>query len=413
MISSLPDRPLRRHILYIPGYAPAGPESHRKLFKREAARFAALWDVETEVSELEPVTAEHRAAFQATTRMPGATVETAVEVLRWDDLVKADFRTPLLGKLGHGLATLVDGVASGTLLRVARTGPWFAFAWIYPYLGLLLCLAVGGGLGRGASSFFDGPLALLVGLLVAAVAAYGALALVQRTPLFVVHLLDDWIAQRRYIRRNDPILDLRLAGFAERLAEVVAKDDADEVLVVGHSSGSILAIDVVARAFEADPTLGRRGPPLSLLTLGAAELLIAFHPAAGWFRERIARLATERSLCWAEVAGRWDALTFAERDPVTELGLAVPEDRPNPQFRRVALKRLLTRPTILRLARKLRVFRVHFQYVMANELRGPYDFFALACGARSVREQFARAWPDEAMAPFPIAAPDAGRLRGS
>jgi predicted esterase len=55
-----------------------------------------------------------------------------------------------------------------------------------------------------------------------------------------------------------PALEQRLDAFAARLVELATASDADELLVVGHSSGAMLAVSVVARALAADPTLLER-----------------------------------------------------------------------------------------------------------------------------------------------------------
>ncbi|HEY0291740.1 MAG TPA: hypothetical protein VGC51_05280 [Hansschlegelia sp.] len=397
---------LVRRVFYIPGYAPEGAARHRDLFAREAQRFASLWKVDVQVSALQPGTGGVAACeWRARTRMSSAEVETFVETLAWDDLVAADFRKPLVAKLTKGFAALLDALVSGTLFRVARAAPWFAFGYVYPYLWLLGCVAAGAAGGVVASWLAPAGFGLALGLAAGAAVAYGALkALHASSTLYAIHLLDDWIAQRRYRRRADPALDDRLDGFAERIVRAAAESADDEIVVVGHSSGSFLAIDVMARAFEADPELGRRGPAITLLTVGTAELLVAFHPGAGWFRQRLARLARERSLYWAEVAGYFDVLNFARRSPVEELGLAGGKERPNPRFRRVKINALLNRPTVLRLATRLKVFRLHFQFVMANERKAGYDFFSLMCGARTAAEQFSRP-PGEPMDPFPAAAP--------
>lgn len=388
---------VRRRVFYVPGYAADGVKRHRDLFAREAGRFGALWGVEVESSPLRSDPGQP-SEWTTRTRMEDVDVETTVETLAWDDLVAVDFRASLPLKLLRGLATLVDGLISGTLWRVIKAAPWFAFAWVYPYLWLISCLGLGVGAGVFVAERSGEGWGVAAGLLAGVLVAGGALWALQLMPLYVTHLLDDWIAQRRYRRGRDLPLERRLDAFAARLQKVAADGTDDEIVVVGHSSGSFLAIDVVARAFEADPELGRHGPRITLLTLGCCELLVALHPDAGWFRRRMARLAHEESLFWAEVVARFDVLNFARRSPVAELGIA--EGAPNPLFRRVKLNRLLLRPTVLRLVLGLRVFRIHFQFVMANERQADYDFFSLICGARPVSEQFARP-RKQPMDPFP------------
>ena len=50
--------------------------------------------------------------------------------------------------------------------------------------------------------------------------------------------------------------------------------------IVGHSSGSFLGIELLARALKLDPSLGRHGPRVVLLTLGANFPIVGFHKAS-------------------------------------------------------------------------------------------------------------------------------------
>lgn len=383
-----------RHVFYIPGYAPDGPERHHALISREAARFARVWGVAVDVSAIDATST----SWTLESRMPdGAVVATTFEVLAWEDFVRADFRTPMPSKLREGAATLVDSIRSGLLKRICRAAPWFGFCYLYPYLWLLGCLLVSVAIGAVLVTVFTTLAGDVFALLIAAAVAVLLVKALQKSGLFAIHLLDDWNAQARYRRRSDAAFERRLDDFAARISEIDRAGVADEILVVGHSSGSFLAIDVVARAFDRDSALGARRAALSLLTVGVAELLVALHPGAGWLRERIARLANERRLFWAEVVGRFDALNFPHRSPLAEFGMD--ETSPNPHFVRVKLNDMLDRAKVLSMMRRLDAFRIHFQFVMANDRRAPYDFFSLLCGARTAAGQFGRTHGDT-MAPW-------------
>src|SRR5262249_30719845 len=110
----------------------------------------------------------------------------------------------------------------------------------------------------------------------------------------------DWNFARDYMLGRRPDMNARLDDFAVRIVACARRDDAEEIVVAGHSLGAIVAVDALARAFELDPALGRRGPKLSLLTIGATIPKIALHPRGARLREQVQRLAAEPSLTWAE-----------------------------------------------------------------------------------------------------------------
>ncbi len=64
-------------------------------------------------------------------------------------------------------------------------------------------------------------------------------------------------------------------------------NEVDEIVVVGHSGGGALAPAVMVRALELDPDVGRRGPPVVLLTLGSIAPGAALHPRAEKLRSRV------------------------------------------------------------------------------------------------------------------------------
>ena len=57
-------------------------------------------------------------------------------------------------------------------------------------------------------------------------------------------------------------------------------NDADEIVVVGHSGGAPLVQCIIARALELDQDLGRRGPRIVPLTIGSITPAVALHPRA-------------------------------------------------------------------------------------------------------------------------------------
>jgi hypothetical protein len=83
-------------------------------------------------------------------------------------------------------------------------------------------------------------------------------------------------------------------------------------------------------------------------------------------------------MLWAEYQARHDLIGFYGFDPVSlSRGLAGRGDR-KPVIRTIAITDMLRWTTYLRYA--LRFMRVHYQFVMANEKRAPYDYFMFVGG---------------------------------
>jgi len=166
---------------------------------------------------------------------------------------------------------------------------------------------------------------------------------------------------------------------------VARESDAEEIVLVGHSSGSFLGTEILARALKLDPALGKHGRRIVLLTLGGNYPIIGFHKAAQYFRDHLRELAVERSVDWIECQARKDVMNFFKLDPILSHGIELGSAQRNPTIIPVRFREMI-KPEHYNLWR-WQFFRVHFQFVMANERPHPYDFFMIVCGPIPLRER--------------------------
>ena len=182
---------------------------------------------------------------------------------------------------------------------------------------------------------------------------------------------------RDYIYGHRKDIEARLDRFAELIVTRAREAQVDEILLVGHSMGAMLALDLIDRALARDPNLGRRGTAVCVLTVGAIIPKFALHPAASSLRRRVARVVAEPSIAWAEVQARVDPMSFHTLDPAT-LTRSGERLSGKPVIRQVQMEQMLTRETYARY--RLDYMRLHYQPVMASEKRAPYDYFMMICG---------------------------------
>ena len=142
--------------------------------------------------------------------------------------------------------------------------------------------------------------------------------------------------------------------------------------------GAMLAVDVLDRALDLDPDFGRRGARICLLTVGATIPKFALHPGAAEHRRKIARVAADPSIIWAEYQARDDAINFYKFDPVSLKRIAFDRFDDKPVIRRVQIHDMVQPATFSRF--RFNMLRRHYQFVMANDIRAPYDYFLMACG---------------------------------
>jgi hypothetical protein len=372
----------RRHVIYIAGYDPRGLADYFRLFRAEFARFRKLYGLAGKISRPRAPDDRFAATWDIKTDGPGWSVETTYEFLRLDDVIRRDFARPAWWKILHELRVFATIIADGTYARMVRASWRFALFITYPLLllliGTLMSALAGVVVARVIAAFVTVPALSALGGVAAAAGALIALLRWTERYTYMLYLFDDTISTHQFVLRQRPDWEERLDIFAGYLVEAAQAAAVDEIVVVGHSSGSFLAVDVVARALARDPELGRHGVEVSVLTVGASLPIVGFHPAAEWFRERLRRVATEPSLRWIEYQSRKDIMNFYPFDPIAGHGLDLGAERHNPTVLPVVFREIILPESYPRF--RWRFFRVHFQFVMANERPAAYDFYMIVCG---------------------------------
>ena len=195
-------------------------------------------------------------------------------------------------------------------------------------------------------------------------------------------LFDDWIFARDYIRTGNPIIDERLDNLAKEIRVAADNSGADEILLMGHSLGAVLAVDLLDRALKLDPSLGTKGSPITFVSIGSSILKIGLHRAASRFRTAVERVAQAPGILWADCQARVDIMNFYNIDPMAEMSLP---SKPGPVIRLVEFSRMLEHDMYRRI--RLRFYRLHCQFISGNDKRASYDYFMLVCGPVSARYQ--------------------------
>ena len=377
----------RRYFFHVSGFDPYDVAAQYRRFVREAARFATTWNVSAGVSALHKEAADD-GHWTVTTRGPGWEVRTSYEPLDWSDIVQAELKRPAAGRVWNAAVTLADLFASGTAFRYFAANWRYGMFFLVPFLDVILFAAAAIAVGwlvaaaiASAVGSLPAMLAVVLGGIVGTPLAFLVFALLMRWPgerWRIGQGLADWNFARDYMLGRHAGMAARLDAFAARLAACARRGDVDEIIVAGHSLGATVAVDVLARAFDRDPGLGRHGPKLGLLTIGATIPKIALHPRGAWLRDKTRRLAAESSLAWAEYQARDDIISFHKFDPVKLVRFKDVNAPGGPVIRRVQIHEMLSVETHRRF--RFNYMRLHYQFVMANERRALYDYFMLMCG---------------------------------
>jgi hypothetical protein len=403
----------RRFVFYIAGFDPTGPAHYHRLYKEQAKRQASLLGYTVDVGDRKKI--DDYLAQWDITHVPAddqsnEATHTEYVFARWDDIVRTHW-----GKM-DSLATALQFIAQFFLTQwfYLRTGAlWHMLRLAWPPVVALvsplvlvsatfvLWLAtpwmVANVLGKLSPSALWNQGALHTGLVIA------TWVLVSASLVWLVRKLENkfhmlWLMRSYLFTREQalgkvPAFNERVQVFAETIALARYSGKYDEVLVVGHSSGCILAVSSLAASLASGLTTdsfddSRPVIPtvLGLVTLGHCIPMLSSLPIAENFRENLKSLSNEAALTWVDFSAPTDGCCFAFVDAVAS---AVPADERGVCAPKLLSPRLQTlfSPADYATLRRNR-FNLHFQYIMAAPQVGEYDYFAITSGNISLADRF-------------------------
>jgi hypothetical protein len=371
----------RRHVIYVEGYDPQGAEGYHNLFQRSWRRFVKIWPLKATVSDV-IIDSEDFAHWDIEAAGPNWQVSTRYDFLRQEQMIRANMAQPMWRQIPRAFAWAFNFLVTGTLFRVFRASWQYGMVLVYFPLMLLVWLALAGAGGWLVAIALIHILALPWWIAAPGGVAVAIVLFRLLRPWadrwFLVQINSHWPHLLEYGRGDPSCFDRPIEAGARHLVVVARANEADEIVVIGHSGGGVTAPAVVARALELDPDLGRHGPRVVLMTLGSLMPGIGVHRGAVRVHASIERVAIEPSILWIDAQARKDVLNFFGFDPVAGIGLDLGARRRNPLVWQVRFRDMLLPEFYGRL--RWNLFRMHYQFIMANDMRAPYDYFMLVCG---------------------------------
>lgn len=340
----------------------------------------------------------------------GAEVSADLEVLYWADIVRKGMAAGVLATYAQLARTAWIYIGSGALFRLMRLRKGPVIAALYPVVILLtqaivavILAAILLGVTGRLLEIIDVPSVLSSGVGTLAGLAGAAVFLrwcARRDHVLAWYLMKDYAFSSSLRGAYPPEQEARMHEFADRIAAVLA-GDADEVLVVGHSSGAYIAVSVLADLIRAD-RVPNDGPTLSLLTLGHVVPMVSFLPDATRLRADLAFMAAQ-DVPWVDVTAPSDGCAFALCDPVAVSGVA-PADKKWPLVISAAFTQTLS--SARQKALKWQLFELHFQYLNAfdalPDTPDAFDYFRITAGPMTLADRFATRAPSKSRIETPV-----------
>ena len=378
----------RRCVFYVGGFDPKGARFYEALYREQAAIQAKVNGMRIVVGSRRRL-ADGNSCWDLQADTPSGSVHTHYEFMRWDDIVRAYWPKNIWHLWWKIIFTSILYLRTGALWKMYKLSWPAAVAVFLPFLLLL------------GAFILPPPVAFLVHRIVFAVTNHDATSWIVAGLAALCLLVLAWRVEARYrlywLMRSYaftgrqglgrlPDLEARLDALASSLVKRVANDPYDEVLVIGHSSGAIMAASILARALKLSPQLADEpGRQFALMTLGHCIPLLGLLPQAREFRRQLETLGAVDHLDWIDFSAPPDGCCFALVDPLAACGLVPVPERPkllSPRFAE------MFGTESYRMLREDKL-RLHFQYLRAAEEASLYDYFLITAGDMTLSQRFA------------------------
>ncbi|WP_085809749.1 hypothetical protein [Sphingomonas sp. TZW2008] len=359
----------KRKVFYVGGFDPRGLRFYHALAVEQIARFAAVTGRPAIVSTRR-TTNEHRTDWSIDD--PSVGTHTEYSFLRWDDLVRAAWiRNPLtLGmrawrayraNLKYLDFTTGKRLGKGPLVTLFYP-PILTLA--LPILLALLVFAI-------VTIWLPTTVALIIGVILGI-----AMAAPLLTRWHAPWLLRFFVFNSEFV--SEPAqasLEARLDAFADEILASLS-GEWDEVLLLTHSNGSILAVPLMNRLL--DRCTDALPPAFALVTMGHCIPLVACRRDATRFHDQLRRLAGAH-FRWIDIGSPPDGAAYFGVDP---MAIVAPNTTPrldllSPRFH------LFYDPATYH-SGYANKYEIHFDYLRMGDRVSPLDFPSLMTAAQPI-----------------------------
>ena len=135
----------RRHVIYVEGYDPQGAEGYHGLFSYSFKRFLKNWPIQSNVGDLQ-IDSDDFAHWDIAAAGPNWRVLTRYEFLRQEQMIRANMAQPMWRQVPRALGWMLNYLYTGTLFRIYRASHQYGLALTH-FQMLLLCWLAASALG--------------------------------------------------------------------------------------------------------------------------------------------------------------------------------------------------------------------------------------------------------------------------
>ena len=356
----------KRLVLNFPGFETTDATHQIERLSAGGQKTAALWGFELEAGRIASKSQNYKTSIDFQSTCEKWSAETQYIQFSWDDIIAKyeDMAYPqsFFANFPKYLLFFMDG----SVRKYAKASKrYWGFA-IYPMLMMIIF---------GLFSWF---------LMHYTFGQYGLHWVMTAIPAFVLFLIlcrfpgdkaylnlsiNDWGFARDLVTLSNPDIVKRNALFADHLIKEITASKHDEIIIVGHSFGSVWAVSALAIALEKKPNL-LKGKRVTFFALGSSLLKIALVKKAKYFDKFVKLVLAEPNLVWHEIQTKTDFISFYKTEPFEPMSIV--ETVSEVIVSRVNFKHALTSERHAKMKKSM--YLAHRQYILYCDKRVHHDF---------------------------------------
>lgn len=377
----------RRRVHYFSGFDPRGPAYYHRLFKEQADKTQPDGSTLHFGRRIRAGTHIHQWTVERT-GLDKLVVATEFQFMSWDAIIRAYWPRSALDMLVRGLPRYLKGLTEINLFKIRAVSRGAFWAGVMPLAFFILAIAMLMLSLQAAASATSAGLPESLAMLLGATAfiATGALLLKLADVAGVFWLLRIYRFNLKLSEDQVPELHAQQREWAEAIIRAQQADPVDEVVIVGHSVGTLVLVGAVnALLNDARWIALQRERPTPLLTLGQCLPFATMPDHATRFRDDVRSLCRQQRLSWWDITARADPLCFFLAHP---LGSQNQEKLPAPRLRAARFFRIYSDAHWRRIRNNKLL--VHFLYLMTPDKDSDFNLNALIYGPRPFEQQLGR-----------------------
>ena len=376
---SLPQ--IDRLVLNFPGFETTSAVHQLERLSAGGAKTAELWGFELDPGKIPSKDQHHKSVVSFHSQAEKWTAKTRFVHFSWTDIIQKYEDMPYPQSFFANFPKYLSFFLDGSVRKYAKASKRYWGFTIYP---MLLMIAFG-----VFSYFLMNLLMRDLGLhwVFTAAAAFGLFLVLCRFPgdRFYLNLsVNDWGFARDLANRSNPEIIKRFDMFSDHLIKEIGGSKHDEIVIVGHSFGSVWAVAALAIALEKKPKL-LKGKRITFLALGSSLLKIALVRRAKYFDQFVKQVLGQENLLWHEIQTKTDFISFYKTEPFAPMKIV--QTACKVIVHRVNFKYALSKKRHAKMKKSM--YLAHRQYILYADHRVHHDF-QLRCFGPFFADELAR-----------------------